>query len=860
MFRGSLEGSPTIEGHGQPAARRPGRAIWLGALLIFTGLSVNKWSVEQTLIPDRRLEGTINVLIITGFQILLLLAGLWVIWRKPNLSSSSLFRAAVAVLAALIVVGGYGSASALVPPRWQARGIPMVERLEMIARDTSMYKLESERRTLLYKARMAGEKLRALLGMRRALDLRLNEANYLLQKGSTEAAIEELDGIKRVADALNHVPPNLLTSVRDLLAIAYLRLGEQQNCIVRHSPYACYLPLPPSGIHRLEFGSRAAIAEFASALRENPDDLSSRWLLNIAYMTLGEYPERVPREWLIPEEAFRSDYDIKRFADVAPDLGLDLLGHAGGSIVEDFDGDGNLDVMVSSTGLSDQLRYFRNNGEGTFTERTTEAGLQGQLGGLNIIHADYNNDGYPDVLVTRGGWMTFDSGEGNHPDSLLRNDGHGRFTDVTEKAGLLRFHPNQAAAWGDYDNDGWVDLFLGNESWENQTHPPELFHNNGDGTFSDRAASVGITSAGYIKGAAWGDYNNDGLLDLYVSVIGKPNILYRNDGERSGRWSFTDVTLEAGVAEPVYSFATWFWDYDNDGWLDLFVAGFGGSYSGMSFSFDDTGAVRHAVEDDLAASYLGLPVRFAEFPRLYRNNHDGTFTDVTQRARLDRVLHVMGANFGDLDNDGFPDAYLGTGTASYRSLMPNRMFRSADGAFFQDVTTSGGFGHLQKGHAVAFGDIDNDGDQDIYADIGAWYEGDVFQNVLFENPGHGNHWITLRLEGVRSNRLAIGTRIRVTVRAGGSERDIYATVSTGGSFGASSLQQEIGLGGAESISRIEVTWPASREVQVFRDVPMDRILKIREGNPDLVPVPSQPFDLLPKSGHPATDGHSGHRR
>src|SRR6185503_8337014 len=162
------------------------------------------------------------------------------------------------------------------------------------------------------------------------------------------------------------------------------------------------------------------------------------------------------------------------------------------------------------------------------------------------------------------------------------------------------------------------------------------------------------------------------------------------------------------------------------------------------------------------------------------------FTDVTKAMRLDRVLVVMGANFGDLDNDGWPDFYVGTGDPVLSSLMPNRMFRNNAGKAFQDVTTSGGFGHVQKGHGVAFGDIDNDGDQDIYEVLGGAYEGDGFQNVLFENPGHGNHWVTLRLHGTRSNRDANGARMMLqVVEDGKAARSIYSDVSTGGSFGSS---------------------------------------------------------------------------
>ena len=145
--------------------------------------------------------------------------------------------------------------------------------------------------------------------------------------------------------------------------------------------------------------------------------------------------------------------------------------------------------------------------------------------------------------------------------------------------------------------------------------------------------------------------------------------------------------------------------------------------------------------------------------RYFRNVGDGTFADLTQQVGLEEPLLAMGCNFGDLDSDGYLDFYIGTGDPNMVTLVPNRMFRNAGGRHFQDVTTSGGFGHLQKGHAVAFGDLDHDGDQEVFAVIGGNYSGDVYQNVLFRNPGHGNHWLKLKLEGRRSNRAAMGARI-----------------------------------------------------------------------------------------------------
>jgi hypothetical protein len=437
------------------------------------------------------------------------------------------------------------------------------------------------------------------------------------------------------------------------------------------------------------------------------------------------------------------------------------------------------------------------------------------VGGLHMMQTDYNNDSFPDVLILRGAWLR---AAGHHPNSLLRNNGDGTFADVTEESGLLSFHPTQTATWFDFNSDGWLDVFIGNESDPSDPHACELFRNNRNGTFTECARAAGVTVMQYVKGVASGDFNRDGRPDLYISNRSARNILFRNDGPReagdaaTSEWKFTDMTAEAGVAEPVKSFPTWFWDFDNDGWEDIAVTG---------YYLDNLG--------DIAADVLGRP-HGGEKARLYRNKHDGTFEDVTPAQGLAKIVYAMGVNYGDLDNDGWLDFYAGTGDPYLSTLLPNRMFRNDGGRRFQDVATSGGFGHLQKGHGVSFADLDNDGDQDIHIVMGGAYTGDVARNALFLNPGHKNHWITLKLEGVTSNRVALGARIRAVVSTSGGERSIYKTVSTGASFGASPLRQEIGLGKAAALRRVEIFWPVTGKTQTLTGLKMDRIYRIRENS------------------------------
>lgn len=691
----------------------------------------------------------------------------------------------------------------------------MVNLLDSIARTANpleCYHLNGK------QADMMAQRLQGQLPLQQEVKLRFKYGEQLLYAGKTEAAIVEL---KKVLDKFGNQLTEQTKLIWELYALAFLRLGEQQNCIESHNAESCILPIKGKGVYEQTVGPENAIKVYTEILKVFPEDMQSRWLLNLAYMNLGQYPSGVPAAYRIPEKLFVSKTNLD-FKDVAIPQGVDENGLSGGVCLEDFDGDGDLDLFVTSYGLSDPVKYFRNDA-GKFSDQTEAANLNGIVSGLNTIHADYDNDGDRDIFILRGGWLV----GGTHPNSLLQNDGTGRFKDVTIEAGLLSFHPTQTAAWADYDADGDLDLFIANETLRGKTaHPCELFQNNGDGTFKEVASSVGLNLTGFFKGCAWGDINNDRLPDLYLSNITGDNTLLVNRGG-----SFENIAPKAGLTKPQRSFPVWFLDYDNDGLEDLFSVGYGDAF-------------QKEAAGDLLKDLSG-EMEKGDWFKVYRNKGEEQFEDVTQKLGLDKLTYAMGCNFGDLDNDGWSDFYLGTGKPDLRSLVPNRMFKNKSGKNFEEVSMSG-FAHIQKGHGVAFGDVDNDGDQDIYEVMGGAYEGDISHNLLFENNGGtDNNWVSIQLVGENCNRDGIGSKIAVHLKeANGNKRVVYSTVNTGGSFGAASLQQEMGLGKAEAIEKVEVFWAQpGPEVSVFKNVPLNQFIRLSEGKSEVEMLNRSSFQL-----------------
>ncbi len=526
----------------------------------------------------------------------------------------------------------------------------------------------------------------------------------------------------------------------------------------------------------------AAVDAYRDAVDALPPDsprrLVRRWNLRAAYLAAhGTYPGQLPAEYHLELNDDARESPV-HFTDVAPAVGVDRVDRGRGNVWSDLDGDGSLDMFTVAIHARHSL--FRSDGRGGFADLTEAADLADLSGGWSATAADYDNDGDADLYVTRDAW------EGRAANSLYRNEhnaaGPLRFTDAGDAAGVSDPDDSFHATWADVDGDGWVDLYVA-DGITGTGAANKLFINRGDGRFDECGRAMGAAVAGRTLGVAFGDYDADGDLDLYVVDVAGPNTLLRNDGGAG----FTDVTTEAGVERPIQaSYVSFFTDYDVDGDLDLFV-------STMCH-------YEHFVESQVTGQAGG--------PRahLYRNEGHTRFTEVGNHVGLRRSFGSMGAGYGDIDYDGRVDLYLSNGGPEMSRLEPNTLYQNREEGF-ADITESAGVGNLGKGHGATFADFDDDGDLDLYAGIGGHHPGDVWANSLYRNDGHGNHWIGLRLSGAAPNRGAIGAR--VVLRAG--DHTTATQVTSGDGFGSgNSLDVELGLGQRDRVDAVEVHWPSGQ--------------------------------------------------
>jgi enediyne biosynthesis protein E4 len=502
---------------------------------------------------------------------------------------------------------------------------------------------------------------------------------------------------------------------------------------------------------------------------------------------------------------------------------------AGGVALFDYNNDGLLDIFFTNGAAIPSLeksdpsysnRLFRNNGDGTFTDVTEKAGLQSIGYSMGVAAGDYDNDGFVDLYVT-----------GVNRNQLFHNNGDGTFTDVTEKAGVGGIVPklgkawSVAAGWFDYNNDGLLDLFVVN--YLNYTiktatpcvqqglpaycspvdflgMPNILYRNNGDGTFSDVSEPSGISKyVGKGMGLAFADYDNDGFTDIFISNDTFENYLLHNNGDGT----FTNVALAAGVAYNAYGNAIAgmgadFRDIDNDGKPDIF---------------------------ETAMFKEGFP--------LYKNLGDGQFQDVSSAAGLSALTSrstAWGVGIFDFDNDGSKDLFTANADILDNAMelahrpfaLPNQVFRNKGGLIFEDLSTKAGASFLVPAahRGAAFGDLNNDGLIDVVVTV---LNGppEIWMNRSgTQSASHRNHWIILKLVGVKSNRDGLGTKVKVTTSFGTQ----YNLATTAVSYNSSSDKRvHFGLGSAAGVETIELTWPSGIK-QVLKNVKADQILTVTE--------------------------------
>jgi tetratricopeptide (TPR) repeat protein len=535
-----------------------------------------------------------------------------------------------------------------------------------------------------------------------------------------------------------------------------------------------------------------AVDDGIAAMSADPANERARAAMWLASRSLGGYPPRVPLEYRMELKAGYAPARVQ-FEDIAARIGMDKICAGRGTAVFDYNNDGLLDIVISAAHAGCTL--YRNNGDGTFTDVSISSGLDHCINGFVIIAGDYDNDGFPDLFVTRQGFYYGDCG-------LYHNNGNGTFTNVTVEAGVQSWGPAYTASWVDYDCDGRLDLFIGYNlggMFDRRT-PNRLFHNNGDGTFTDVTEGAGLDSVYTTIGSCWGDYNNDGYPDLFLSSgIGRPQ-LFRNNGDGT----FTDASAEAGIGDFVVGTTCGFVDYNNDGWLDI-----------VQYSWSDhedvieTMKTGHGPED-------GSPLV------IYHNNGDGTFTAKTREIGLDGCWGTMSGSYADVNNDGYIDLLLGNGSPRMERLEPFILLENERG-HFHNTTFAAGLPFSGKSHGTNCADLFGDGRMSIVIACGGGYPGDLLQTAVHCPKHLPGNYLNVRLTGTKSNRDGNGARI--TLRAGESRQ--MREVNHGTSFGCLPLEQHFGLGTATQVDEIEIRWPSGL-VQKVANPPVNETIRVVE--------------------------------
>ena len=535
-----------------------------------------------------------------------------------------------------------------------------------------------------------------------------------------------------------------------------------------------------------------AISHGVSCLEHDLSHERARYWLWLAAQKVGGYPATVRQE-LRMQVVDGYHPTALTIEEVAAEIGLDKTSGGRGTAVFDATGDGWLDVVVAGAHAGCSL--YRNNGDGTFTDISTGSGLDRCVYAFSLAAGDYDNNGLCDLFISGLGFF---NGQG----VLMHNNGDGTFSDVTRQAGLTMWGPAFTSVWIDYDGDGWLDLFVVNNLgglFDRKT-PNRLFRNNGNGTFTDVTEAAGLSAMWPSLGATWGDFRNCGRPDLFVSNMGRAQ-LFRNNGDGT----FTEVSRQAGIDAPVVGSGCLCCDIDNDGWLDI-----------VQFTYS-------RPQDVIYTLRTGQGPRGGTPLRVFRNNRDGTFSNIAPQLGLTGCWGTMSGTLGDVNNDGHLDILLGNGDPGMDRTEAAILLEN-DGQRFHNVTFAAGMPFTGKGHGVNVADLAGDGRLHLIVGSGGLYPGDLLTTAVFRPRHRPGNYLNVRLVGTRSNRDAIGARL--TLWAGGHVQ--HRLVSGGSGFGCLPYEQHFGLGAYTAIEGLEIRWP-SGHVQRLEQLPLNHSIRVVEG-------------------------------
>lgn len=543
----------------------------------------------------------------------------------------------------------------------------------------------------------------------------------------------------------------------------------------------------------------------------------------------------------------------------------------GGISAVDYDNDGSYDLFVPDGVKS---RLFHNQRDGTFADVTDSAGLSGLDGASVGVFGDYDNDGNKDLFVSR----TFE------PNQLFHNNGNGTFTDVTKQSGIGVDNFTTVASWADYNNDGYLDLYVGRylnprtaiptTFYARNGEPNQLYKNNGNGTFTNVTEQAGVGEMGLCLGNVWGDYDDDGYPDLYVVNDFGRNTLYHNNKDGT----FTDVTVQTGTLAYGAGMNASMADYDNDGKIDIYVTNIRSEHSWYA---EWPTVARYMVNTwkqqvwrtdmplyweifkQSGFDFVAVFQQMAYGNNLLRNKGDGTFEDVTLKAGANPLGWFWGASFADFDNDGWQDIYMadgwvyndrGTeieldflnnvvsrqdmyksgilfdpayfGRTSWHGWERNRYLRANGDGTFTEAATPAGIDLITNSRGVAVADFWNRGVLDIAVSTS------TDKNALFRNQvGSKRNWLGVELVGTQSNRDAVGARITAKIGTKTQTRELII----GDGYGSqNSLRQYFGLNDATAVGELTIKWPKTGLIQTFANVAGNRIVSITEGKDEVV--------------------------